>query len=102
MSFQASIFALGVGALLMTPGRVAGQQAPPGNALNPRAIAPFDRSDPEGIGVVAGSRSPTGLLTIAPTLPRQPSTTRGGARFLANFELGAAGFGGDQGAAKFR
>ena len=103
MSFETSVLTLGVSLLLVAPGRVdAGQQGPPGNALNPRTNARVVPADPEGIGIVEGSRSPTGLLTIAPTLTRPPSTTKGGARYLVNFELGAVGFGGDQGAAKFR
>ena len=102
MSFETSVLTLGV-ILLVAPVRVnAGQQAPPGNALNPRTEAPVVRTDPDGIGIVEASRSPTGLLTIVPTLRRPPSTTTGGARYLATFELGAVGFGGDEGAAKFR
>ena len=103
MSFQTSVLTLGVSLLLAAPARdAAGQQAPPGNALNPRTSASVEPADPEGIGIVVGSRSPTGLLTIAPTLKQTPTTTSSGARYLANFELGAAGFGGDRLAGKYR
>src|SRR5688572_31025976 len=82
MSFAISALTLGV-SLLLAPARAdAGQQGPPGNALNPNTSAPVVAADPEGIGIVEGSRSPTGLLTVAPILRRTPSTTRGGARYL--------------------
>ncbi len=102
-SFETSVLTLGVTLLLIAPGRADAQpQGAPGNALNPGTNAPAVTADPDGMGIVEGSRSPTGLLTVAPTLKRQPSTTRGGARYLATFEVGGIGFGGDQGAAKFR
>lgn len=100
---QTSIITLGIGLLLVVPGQsVAGQQGPPANALNPATTPPVVQSDPDGIGIVEASRSPTGLLTIPPTFKPGPLATSGGRRFRATFEFGAAGPDGDTNAAKFR
>jgi len=104
ISLQTSIVTLGFSLIVAAPARVsAGQQGtPPGNALNPGSSAPAVPSDPEGIGIVVGSRSPTGLLTIAPRLETEASTTASGTRYRAKLEFGAASLGGDDQAAKFR
>ena len=41
-----------------------GQDATPGNAMNPRAISSIVERDPEGLGIAEGSRTPTGLLIV--------------------------------------
>ena len=63
-----------------------------------RAGAPSDQRT----GIVVGSRSPTGLLTVAPTLEKGASTTASGLRYRAKIEFGASGLSGDEHAAKFR
>src|SRR5262245_31230701 len=103
ISLQTSIVTLGISLILAAPARVHAQQGtPPGNALNPGSTEAAVPSDPEGIGIGVGSRSPTGLLTIAPTAEKGASTTAGGLRYRAKFEFGVAGVGGDDQAAKFR
>src|SRR5262245_51129820 len=103
ISLQTSIVTLGISLILAAPARVSAQQGtPPGNALNPGASEPAVPSDPEGIGIVVGSRSPTGLLTVAPRLEKEASTTASGLRYRAKLEFGAASVGGDDQAAKFR
>jgi hypothetical protein len=102
-SLQTAVITLGISVLVAVPGQArAGGQGMPGNALNPGASAPVVQTDPEGIGIVEASRSPTGLLTIAPTIKKAPTTTSGGLRYRASFELGGVGVGGDENAAKFR
>jgi Putative outer membrane beta-barrel porin, MtrB/PioB len=103
-SLQTAVITLGISLVVAAVPRQAraGGQGMPGNALNPGASAPVVQADPEGIGIVEASRSPTGLLTIAPTLKGAPTTTSGGLRYRARFELGGVGLGGDENAAKFR
>ena len=67
----ASVIVLGIGVLWLTtslayasPGD--GQDATPGNAMNPRAVSSIVERDPEGLGIAENSRSPTGLLTASP------------------------------------
>lgn len=100
---QTSVMTLGINLLVLVPVQAgAGQQGPPANALNPATITPVVQSDPEGIGIVEASRSPTGLLTIAPTFKPGPFTTSGGRRYRAILEFGAVGPDGNTHAAKFR
>ena len=101
-SFQTAVITLGIGLLFTAPGNAAGGQGTPGNALNPGATFPVVQSDPDGIGIVEASRSPTGLLTIAPALVKPVFTTSNGRRYRAAIELGGVGLGGDDNAAKFR
>jgi hypothetical protein len=102
-SSPTAVITLGIGLLVVVPRQAdAGGQALPGNALNPGATASAVRADPEGIGIVEASRSPTGLLTIAPTLKKDPVTTSSGLRYRAHVEFGGVGLGGDDNAAKFR
>ena len=102
-SLQTAVMTVGIGLLVAVPRQAgAGGQATPGNALNPGATASVVRADPEGIGIVEASRSPTGLLTIAPRLETDPATTSGGLRYRAKLEFGGVGVNGDENAAKFR
>ena len=102
-SFQTAVITLGISLAVAVPGQAgAGGQGTPGNAVNPGATTSVLPADPDGIGIVVGSRSPTGLLTIAPTLKNDPVTTSGGWRYRTTVELGGVGLGGDKNAAKFR
>ena len=105
-SFGAAVISLGISLLVAVPrpADAGGQATPgtPGNALNPGGTNPVGRPDPESIGIVVASRSPTGLLTIAPTLRPTPTTTSGGWRYFTTFEVGGVGLSGDKNAAKFR
>ena len=101
-----SVVALGLGVLRLTAspahaGPDAAQEATPGNALNPRAISSIVERDPEGLGIVENSRSPTGLLTASPPLVKDPSKTAGGLLYRATVEFGPIGVTGDK-EAKFR
>jgi len=102
-SLQTAVITLGISLAVAVPRQAgAGGQGTPGNALNPGATASVVPADPDGIGIVVASRSPTGLLTIAPTLKNDPVTTSGGRRYRATVEFGGVGLGGDKNAAKFR
>ncbi len=102
----ASVITLGIGVLWLTtvlayasPG--AGQDATPGNAMNPRAVSSIVERDPEGLGIVEGSRTPTGLL-IAPTpLVKEPNRA-GGMLYRMTVEFVPVGVTGDKEVAKFR
>ena len=103
----ASVITLGIGVLRLTtslayasPGD--GQDATPGNALNPRTVSSIVERDPEGLGIAENSRTPTGLLTASPPLVKEPSKTSGGLLYRMTVEFGAIGVGGDKDAAKFR
>ena len=103
----ASVITLGIGVLRLTTslahaGPGDGQEATPGNALNPRAISSIVERDPEGLGIAENSRSPTGLLTVPAPLVKEPSKTAGGLLYRATVEFGAIGLTGDKEAAKFR
>lgn len=94
---------LSVATLMAWPGAAAaGQQAVPGNALNPSGSTPAVHADPEGMGIVEASRSPTGLRTASPWLRTPTNETAGGLRYRVHFEVGAMGLSGDDRAAKFR
>lgn len=100
---RTAVITLGISLLVAVPGQAgAGGQGTPGNVLNPGATTSVVQADPDGIGIVEASRSPTGLLTIAPTIKRDPVTTSGGLRYRTTFDLGGVGLGGDKNAAKFR
>jgi hypothetical protein len=102
---QTAVVTLGLSLIVAAPAQAqgsAGQQGTPGNALNPGNSERGVPSDPEGTGIVVGSRSPTGLLTVAPTLEKAASTTASGLRYRAKIEFGASGLSGDEHAAKFR
>jgi putative beta-barrel porin MtrB/PioB len=102
-SFQTAVITLGIVFAAAVPNPAnAGGQGTPGNALNPGATPPVIQADPDGIGIVQASRSPTGLLTIAPALKNDPATTSGGLRYRTMVEFGGVGVGGDEHAAKFR
>ena len=102
-SFQTAVITLGISLAVAVPRQAgAGGQGTAGNALNPGATTSVVPADPDGIGIVVASRSPTGLLTIAPTLKNDPVTTSGGRRYRATVEFGGVGLGGDKNAAKFR
>src|SRR5687767_15499250 len=69
----ASVIAMGIGVLRLTTvlahaGPGDGQDAPSGNAMNPRGVNAIVERDPEGLGIGENSRSPTGLLTASPVL----------------------------------
>jgi hypothetical protein len=102
----ASVITLGIGVLRLTAslahaGPGGGQDAPPGNALNPRTISSIVERDPEGLGIAENSRSPTGLLTIGAPVVKEPSRTAGGLLYRTTIEFGAIGLTGDK-EAKFR
>ena len=78
-------------------GPADGQEATPGNAMNPRAISSIVERDPEGLGIAENSRSPTGLLTVPAPLVKEPSKTSGGLLYRATVEFGGIGVGGDEG-----
>jgi hypothetical protein len=100
------VITLGIGVLRLTtslayasPGD--GQDATPGNAMNPRAVSSIVERDPEGLGIAEGSRTPSGLL-IAPTpLVKEPKRA-GGMLYRMAVEFVPVGVSGDKGVAKFR
>ena len=99
------VITLGIGVLLSTASLAqagGGQDATPGNAMNPRAVSSIVEKDPEGLGIVEHSRTPTGLLTATPVLVKEASKTSGGLLYRMTVELGGIGAGGDEHAAKFR
>jgi hypothetical protein len=96
------VITLGLGFALFAPAASAAGQGTPGNALNSGATQSGIARDPEGIGILDGSRSPSGFLTIVPTLKPDVITTSGGMRIRASVEFGAVGFDGNKQAAKFR
>ena len=104
---QTSIMILGIGMLWLTGSQAhaspgGGQDATPGNALNPRTIGSIVELDPEGLGIVEASRTPTGLLIPNAPLVKEPSKTSGGLLYRVTVEFGAIGVTGDENAAKFR
>jgi hypothetical protein len=101
-SFQTAVITLAISLLVAVPRQAGAGQGTLGNALNPGATASVAAADPDGIGIVVASRSPTGLLTIAPMLEKDPATTSGGLRYRATVEFGGVSLGGDENAAKFR
>ena len=103
----ASVITLSIGVLRLTsslayasPGD--GQDATPGNAMNPRAVSSIVERDPEGLGIAENSRTPTGLLIVPAPLVKEPSKRAGGMVYRATVEFGGIGVTGDEGAAKFR
>jgi hypothetical protein len=98
----ASVIAVGIAVLRLTAPHAYGQDATPGNALNPRTVSSVVERDPEGLGIAVNSRTPTGLLIPPAPLVKEPSKTAGGMLYRATFEFGAIGVGGDEEAAKFR
>jgi len=97
----ASVIVLSVGLLPLTTAVVYGQDATPGNALNPRTVSSVVERDPEGLGIAANSRTPTGLLIPPAPFVREPAKTSSGMLYRWTVELGAIGVGGDKEAAKF-
>ena len=96
----ASVIALGIGILRLTtslayasPGD--GQEATPGNAMNPRTVSSVVERDPEGLGIVEHSRSPSGLLTASPLLLNEPLRTSGGLLYRMSVEFSGTGLSGD-------
>ncbi|MGB2717349.1 MAG: MtrB/PioB family outer membrane beta-barrel protein [Vicinamibacterales bacterium] len=102
-----SVVTLGIGVLRLTTvlayaDHADGQEATPGNALNPRAISSVVERDPEGLGIAENSRTPTGLLILPAPLVKEPSKTVGGLLYRATVEFGAIGVTDGSRAAKFR
>ena len=102
-----SVVTLSIGVLRLTtsiasadPG--GGQDATPGNALNPRTLSSIVERDPEGLGISEHSRTPTGFLIPPAPLVREPSTKASGLLYGGTVEFGALGVTGDTHAAKFR
>jgi hypothetical protein len=98
----ASVITVAVALLHLTASHAYGQDATPGNALNPRTISSVVERDPEGLGIAVNSRTPTGLLIPPAPLVKEPTETAGGMLYRAAFEFGGIGVGGDRQAAKFR
>ena len=98
----ASVITLSIAALPWSTSLVHAQDATPGNALNPRTVSSIVERDPEGLGIAANSRTPTGLLIPPAPLVREPSKTSSGMLYRGTVEFGAIGVGGDKEAAKFR
>ena len=98
----ASVITLGIGVLRLTTSPAYGQDATPGNALNPRTVSSIVERDPEGLGIAVNSRTPTGLLIPPAPLVKEPSKTASGMLYRWTVEFGAIGVGGDKEAAKFR
>jgi hypothetical protein len=98
----ASVITLGIGVLRLTTSPAYGQDATPGNALNPRTVSSIVERDPEGLGIAVNSRTPTGLLIPPAPLVKEPSKTASGMLYRGTIEFGAIGVGGDKEAAKFR
>jgi hypothetical protein len=98
----ASVITLGIGVLRLTTWPAYGQDATPGNALNPRTVSSIVEHDPEGLGIAVNSRTPTGLLIPPEPLVKEPSKTSSGMLYRGSVEFGAIGVGGDKGAGKFR
>src|SRR5262245_5304157 len=101
--FKTAVVTLGISLLVAAPQPAgAGGQGMPGNALNPGATRSVGQPDPDGMGMAEASRSPTGLLTIAPTLKSAPVTTSSGRRHRAMVDFGGSSLGGDDNGAKCR
>ena len=101
----ASVIILGIGVLRLTTSLVYagdGQDAPAGNAMNPRGVNSIVERDPEGLGIGENSRSPSGLLTASAPLVKEPSKTSGGLLYRMMVEFSGTGTGGDEDVAKFR
>jgi hypothetical protein len=98
----ASVITLGMGVLRLTTSPAYGQDATPGNALNPRTVSSIVERDPEGLGIAVNSRTPTGLLIPPAPLVKEPSKRASGMLYRGTVEFGAIGVGGDKEAAKFR
>lgn len=71
-----------------------------GHALNPAGTSVV-RNDPAGLGLVAHSRNPTGLMVAAPREWREPVRSDSGWLGSGSVELGGIRLGGDRRAAKF-
>jgi hypothetical protein len=98
----ASVIALGIGVLRLTTSLAYGQDAAPGNALNPRTVSSIVERDPEGLGIAVNSRTPTGLLIPPAPLVKEPSKASSGLLYRATVEFGTIALTGDRKAAKFR
>ena len=87
---KTSVIALGLGLLVAAPRRCdAGQQGTPGNALNPGRSARLSCSPtPKASASSQASRSPTGLLTIAPDAREGAVHDVGRTRYRAKVEFG--------------
>ena len=98
----ASIITLGLGVLRLTTSPAhAGQEATPGNTLNPRAVSSIVERDPEGLGLAENSRTPSGLRTAAALAVKELSKTAGGVFYRSTVELGGIALTGAR-VAKFR
>lgn len=73
-----------------------------GNYLNSYPHRPGPVRDPDGIGLVLDSRSPTGFLTVQPALPTPPSNRVDDWLYSASGEAGALFGGGNKRNAYFR
>jgi len=97
----ASVMTLGIGVVGLATSPAYGQDATPGNALNPRTVSSIVERDPEGLGIAVNSRTPTGLLIPPAPLVKEPRKTSSGMLYRGSVELGGIGVGGDKEAAKF-
>ena len=86
-----SVITLGIGVLRLTTSLAYGQDATPGNALNPRTVSSIVERDPEGLGIAVNSRTPTGLLIPPAPLVKEPSKTASGRLYRGTVEFGAIG-----------
>src|SRR5512132_1389521 len=102
MRSYGTVIALGIGVLRLAALPAYAQDTTPGNALNPRTVSSVVERDPEGLGLAANSRTPTGLLIPAAPLVKEPAKSASGLRYRATVEFGAIGLSGDRRAAKFR
>src|SRR4026209_1688999 len=87
----ASVIALGIGVLRLTTSLAYGQDAAPGNALNPRTVSSIVERDPEGLGIAVNSRTPTGLLIPPAPLVKEPTKASSGLLYRGTVGLGGVG-----------
>lgn len=62
-----------------------------GNAMNPRTVSSIRETDPDGLGQNEHSRSPSGLMTLEPSLVRDPTRTESGWTYVGSTEVGVLG-----------
>ena len=98
---SAAIAQLATGTALADSG--VGVDTNVGNALNPRTVSSVrGEKDPDGMGEIPNSRTPTGLLNQEPSLKKEPHETDGGWQYNARAEVGVLGISGDRDNAKFK
>jgi len=73
-----------------------------GNAMNPYTWSSGQPKDPDGLGQNPNSRSPTGLLSQEPLLPKEPNKTDSGWQYNGYGEVGVLGGDADKKNAVFR